>query len=341
MFVLFIFRRDHIYCIKPSSSDISQVPEITQNLLELKQNLEMQGKKNVFLYFYFSGHSDQNGNFICSSGKDVLTQSELKGHLHSLKDNVSEFLIILDCCYADGKIASIHLENDTFLVYKSPHPAEETEAPQQLPLESLCSSLDSSGDCKTKDHEDHISTVDGNVFCKAPAVGFTVRQWSSSLSQQESYGKSKGNSFLTEYIIRGLRGAHSCPFAKDKPSNCSYCDTFKAQAKSVGYITAANLETFISKHVELAAFKAGGRRQSPRIRSLHSDDMILAYYNEEVLHDEIMFKTATGSSEKITVDQFPLTLVDLQEQLFNKLKGTRTLFNCNNLFLAPKVVETL
>jgi len=282
----------------------------------------------VFLYFYFSGHSDQNGNLVCSSEEDILTEVELREHLHLLKDHVSEFLIILDCCYADGKIASEHLEDGAFLVHKSPEPAEETDSPRQQPLESLCCQLYGSEDCEaTKEPvssaakqltETDSDTLDGNMFCKAPSIGFTVRQWSSSLGQQQSYGKLKGNSFLTEYIICGLRSAHTCRFAKP---NCPYCETFKAQAKSVGFISVANLEDFISKHVKLAARKAGGRIQSPRMRSVHSSETILAYYNEDELCDEIIFKSASEDSERIKVDGFPLTLEEFQIQMFFKVKG--------------------
>ena len=284
----------------------------------------------MFLYFYFSGHSDQNGNLVCSSEEDILTEAELREHLHLLKVNVTEFLIILDCCYADGKIASEHLEDGAFLVHKSPEPAEETDSPRQQPLESLCCQLNGSEDCEaTKEPissateqcieaDSGSDTLDGNVFCKAPSVGFTVRQWSSSSSQQQSYGKLKGNSFLTEYIICGLRSAHTCRFAKPR---CSFCETFKAQAKSVGFISVANLEDFISKHVKLAARKAGGRIQSPRMRSMHSSETILAYYNEEELFDEIIFKSTSEDSERIKVDGFPLTLEEFQMQMFSKVKG--------------------
>ena len=316
--------------IKPQSGDISQAAQVKKTLHMLKQAL--QGKKDVLLYFYFSGHSDQNGNLICSSGKDILTETELKEHLHLLKDNVKEFLIILDCCYADGKITSEHLEDEAFLVHKSIEPAVESEPPHCLPLESLCSKLHHSEDCTPEkepvssaagidtDTETDFDTMDGNVVCKAPLgdVRFTVRQWSSSSREQESYGKSKGNSFLTEYIIRGLQGAHKCPFAKPK---CSDCDRFKDKAKSVGYISAANLEDFVSTHVEKAASKAGGRLQNPRMRTMHSKETKLAYYNEETLCDQIVFKSASGDCERITIDEFPLQLEGFQKQIFSQVKG--------------------
>ena len=289
----------------------------------------------MFLYFYFSGHSDQSGNLLCSSEKDCLTEVELKEHFRHL--NVNEFLIILDCCYADGKIASEHIEDESFLVHKSPDPAAEPAvepaaepaaqmASWQHPLQSLCSNLQAtSGDGNLKEPisnaavdvtDTDFDTLDGNVFNKAPLVPFTVRQWSSSLSQQESYARAKGNSFLTQFIICGLRGAHECPF-----SNCSSCDTFKAQAKSLGYIKAANLEDFISKHVEKAASRAGGRHQSPRMRTVHSKETVLAFYSEEILHDEIMFRSTSAFYQRITIDKFPLLLLEFQKLVFSEVKG--------------------
>lgn len=319
-----------MFCIKPPlSCDVSQAAEVRKTLGELKQKLH--GKKDVFLWFYFSGHSDLKGNLICSSDEDVLTEVELKEHLHQLKDNVGEFLIILDCCFADGKIASAQLEDEAFLVHKSLDPAEETEEPSdwQHPMESLCNKLHSGEDSEAdkepissaaeQSTETDHDTWDGNVICKAPLVHFTVRQWSSSLREQQSYGMAKGNSFLTQYIICGLRGAHTCPFAK--PS-CRYCETFKTQAKSLGYISAANLEVFISKHVERAASKAGRLSQRPRIRSLHSSETILAYYNEGILCDEIIFRSTTDDSNKIAVDNFPILLEEFQKQMFSKVKGS-------------------
>lgn len=281
----------------------------------------------MFLYFYFSGHSDQSGNLLCSSENDLLTEAELKELLKHL--NVSEFLIILDCCYADGKIASEYIDDESFLVHKSPHPVELES--QQHPLESLCNNLQKTGggedsvvprkepisNAAEELSETDFDTLDGNVFNKAPIVTFTVRQWSSSLSRQESYAKTKGNSFLTQYIICGLRGAHECPF-----SNCSSCDRFKAKAKSLGYISAANLEDFISKHVEKAASRAGGRHQNPRMRTVHSKETILAFYSEEILRDEIMFKsTSSGFTERITIEKFPFTLLEFQELMFSKVQG--------------------
>lgn len=320
-------RSDHVFCITPlSSRSMSQATRVRQALQELQQKL--QGKKDVFLYFYFSGHSDQNGNLLCwcSSEKDVLTEAELKEDFRHL--NVNEFLIILDCCYADGKIASQYIEDDNFLVHKSPEPAALES--KQHPLESLYHNLQKTDSCK--DSKEPISnaseelpqtgfdTLDGNVFTKAPLVRFTVRQWSSSLSHEESYAKTKGNSFLTQFIICGLRGAHNCQF-----SNCSSCDRFKAKAKSLGYISAANLEDFISNHVEKAASRAGGRRQTPRMRTVHSKETILAFYNEEILCDEIVFRSTSGISERINIDEFPLSLSEFQKQVYSKVQG---IHNC-------------
>lgn len=280
----------------------------------------------MFLYFYFSGHSDQSGNLLCSSENDLLTEAELKEHFKHL--NVSEFLIILDCCYADGKITSEHIDNESFLVNKSPVEPAGLES-RQYPLESLCANLQTTGAGEdsvvprkepisnvTEDlPETDFDTLDGNVFNKAPVV-FTVRQWSSSLSQQQSYAKAKG-SFLTQFIICGLRGAWECPFSK-----CSSCDRFKAKAKSLGYISAANLEDFISKHVEKAASRAGGRHQNPRMRTVHSKETLLAFYSDEVLRDDILFKSpSSGLTERITVDKFPILLLEFQKLVFSKVQG--------------------
>ena len=313
-------RNDHVFSIMPSSScGMSQAHQVRQVLRELKQRL--QGKKDVFLYFYFSGHSDQNGNLLCwcSSEDDVLTAPELK---EDLKLNVNEFMIILDCCYADGKIASEHIKDDNFLVHKSPSPVESI----QHPLESLYNNLQ-----KTVSHEDFVEpvsdaseelpqtsfdTLDGNVLTKAPLGRFTIRQWSSSLSHEESYAKGKG-SFFTQFMVCGLRGAHKCQF-----SNCSSCDRFKAKAKSLGYISAANLEDFVSNHVENAASAADGRHQTPRMRTVHSKETILAFYNEEILCDEIVFRSTSGISERISIDDFPLSLLDFQKLVYSKVQGT-------------------
>ena len=296
---------------------MSQAQQVRQALRDLRQRL--QGKKDVFLYFYFSGHSDQNGNLLCwcSSEDDVLTATELS---EDLKLNVNEFMIILDCCYADGKIASEHIKDDSFLVHKSPAQVES----MQHPLESLYNNLR-----KTVSHEDSVDsdvseelpqtdfdTLDGNVFTKAPLGRFMIRQWSSSLSHEESYAKGKG-SFFTHFMVCGLRGAAECQF-----SNCSSCDRFKAKAKSLGYISAANLEDFVSNHVENAALAAGGRHQTPCMRTVHSKETILAFYNEEILCDEIVFRSSSGISERISIDDFPLLLLDFQQLVYSKVQGT-------------------
>ena len=162
------------------------------------------------------------------------------------------------------------------------------------------------------------------MILKAPSKAkVTVRQWSSSLSEQSSYGKRTGNSFLTQYLVRGLRGAHSkCPLTK---SSCSWCEKFRAQARSVGYITAANLEAYISKHVDKQLQRPSGeKRQTPCMRSLlHSNETVLAYYSEDILQDEVIFKCPSGRIEGIVVDQFPFTLLEFQKQLFSvtKVKG--------------------
>ena len=311
-----------MFSITPSSScGMSQARQVRQALQELRQGL--QGKKDVFLYFYFSGHSDQNGNLLCwcSSEDDVLTEAELKEDLKHL--NVNEFLIILDCCYADGTIASEYIKNDNFLVHKSPAPAPQES--KQHPLETLCNNLqeavsqedsvepvlDLSEDLPQTDFD----TLDGNVSTKAPLGRFAIRQWSSSLSHEESYAKANG-SFLTQFIICGLRGAHNCQLL-----NCSSCDRFKANAKSLGYISAANLEDFVSNHVENAALRAGGRHQTPRMRTVHSKDTILAFYNEEILRDEIVFRSTSGISERITIDDFPLPLLEFQKLVYSNVQG--------------------
>lgn len=318
-----------MYCIKPQSTG-SQAAEVRNTLDHLKEQLAKEGKKDVFLYFYFSGHSDQNGNLMCSSDQDVLTGTELRKSLDLLTDKVREFLVILDCCYADGKIASEQIEDERFLVHKSLESVTAVEVPHPLPLESLFSELDCSDECSDEPSKEPISTtaqgsetdfdtLDGSVFSKDPPT-LHVRQWSSSLKAQLSFGKKKGNSFLTEYIIHGLQGAHNCRFARPK---CLDCDTFTAKARSVSYISAANLEDFVSKHVEKAATKAGGRRQNPQMRTLHSKDRVLAYYNEESLCDKVIFKSSSSDLESITVDHncFPLTPERLQEQVYSKVEG--------------------
>ncbi|XP_022799609.1 uncharacterized protein LOC111337538 isoform X3 [Stylophora pistillata] len=320
-------RKDHISTITPSASrGTSQSDLVKQVLQELKQKL--QGKKDVFVYFYFSGHSDHNGNLLCSSDNDCLTVDDLKNHLTLLNPHVREFLIILDCCFADGNIASEHIKDESFLVHKSLD-SVNVEAPPH-PLESLCSEFqEASGaesscvigkspisNAEADFAESDFSTVDENVISKAPVIpSFTFRQWSSSLSQQQSYAQIRSGSFLTHYITCGLRGAHDCKF-----KDCKFCGKFKAQAKSLGYITASNLEDFVSKHVEEAAAKAGGRRQSPRIRSIHSKETILAFYNEEPLRDEMLFKSTSGYTERIVVDKYPLHLLDFQSMVFSKVQ---------------------
>ena len=47
-----------MYCIKPQSSG-SQAAEVRNTLGHLKEQLAKEGKRDVFLYFCFSGHSDQ------------------------------------------------------------------------------------------------------------------------------------------------------------------------------------------------------------------------------------------------------------------------------------------
>ena len=325
-------RKDQIFTITPSSpsgSGTLQSTLVRQALQELKQKLH--GKKDVFVYFYFSGHSDKNGNLLCSSEDDRLTVNDLKEHLNHLNPHAREFLIILDCCYADGKIASEHIEDEKFLVHKSLEPVNLESRPH--PLESLCSNLQEAsgaeGSCAVGKSpisnaavdlpETDFDALDGNVINKAPLVpSFTIRQWSSSLSQQESYAKARSGSFLTQYIICGLRGAHECRFP-----NCTSCDKFKAQAKSLGYISAANLEDFISKHVEKASRDAG-LQQSPRMRTVHSKETILAFYSEGILRDEILFKSPSGYTERIIIDKLPLHLLEFQSLVFSKVQGTCT-----------------
>ena len=314
-------RNDHVFSIMPSSCGRSQAPQVRQALQELQQRL--QGKKDVFLYFYFSGHSDQNGNLLCwcSSEDDVVTEAELKEDLEHL--NVNELFIILDCCYADGKIASEHIKDDNFLVHKSPAPLESKQHPLESLYNNLQKTVHTSHEGSVKPVSDvseelpqvGFDTLDGNVFTKAPLGRFTIRQWSSSLSHEESYAKAKG-SFFTQFIICGLRGTHECQFA-----NCSSCDTFKAKAKSLGYISAANLEDFVSNHVENAALRAGGRRQTPRMRTVHSKETILAFYNEEILRDEIVFRSTSGISQRINIDGFPLPLLEFQMLVYSNVQG--------------------
>ena len=309
-----------MFSITPSSSfGMSQAQQVKKELRVLRQRL--QGKKDVFLYFYFSGHSDQNGNLLCwcSSQDDVLTEADLQEDFKHL--NVNEFLIILDCCYADGTIASEHIKDDNFLVHKSPAPLES----KQHPLESLCNNLQKAvspedsvepvSDVSGELPQAGFDTLDGNVFTKAPLAKFTIRQWSSSLSHEQSYAKAKG-SFLTQFIICGLRGAQKCQFL-----NCSSCDKFKAKAKSLGYISAANLEDFVSNHVENAALSANGRHQTPRMRTVHSKETILAFYNEEILRDEIVFRSTSGISERINITDFPHPLLEFQKLVYSNVQG--------------------
>ena len=56
---------------------------------------------------------------------------------------------------------------------------------------------------------------------------------------------------------------------------------------------------------------------------LHSSETVLAYYSEDVLKDEVIFKCPSGRIEEIVVDQFPFTLLEFQKQLFSitKVKG--------------------
>ena len=279
----------------------------------------------MFVYFYFSGHSDCNGNLVCSSYDDCLMVNDLKRHLTPLSPHVHEFLIILDCCFADGNIASEHLKNETFLVHKSPNPVNVDAPPH--PLESLCSELlKASGvenSCVTGKSpisnadlgvaETDFSAVDGNVIGKGPDTpSFTIRQWSSSSSQQSSYAEIGSGSFLTRFITHGLRGAHNC-----KITNCNSCGIFKVQAKSLGYISASNLEDFVSKHVK----EATSLKQSPCMRTLNSKETILAFYNEEPLRDEMLFKSTSGYTKQIVVEEFPLHFLDFQSMVFAKVRG--------------------
>lgn len=213
----FNHRRDHIYCVKPpSSSNLSEAKEVKETLERLKQRLHQQEKRDVFLYFYFTGHSDKKQNLICSSCDDVLTVSDLKDQFTNLKGLVGEFLIILDCCFADGNIVSDDITNEAYVVHKSPGQEDKQDPFQRLSVD-LCRLLDGSEDCEdTKDPNSKVvehDTLDGNVLVKAPSkVRVTVRQWSSSLSEQSSYANLTGNSYLTQYLVRGLRGAQSkCP----------------------------------------------------------------------------------------------------------------------------------
>lgn len=324
----FDHRRDHIYCVKPHSScQLSQATEVKQALAKLKQDLQQQGKRDVFLYFYFTGHSDKSQNLICSSYDDVLTVSDLKDQFTHLKGLVGEFLIILDCCFADGNIVSDDITNEAYFVHKSPDQEDKQDPFKRLSVDlyRLLDDREDYEDIKTPNpKEAEQDTLDGNVILKAPSKAkVTVRQWSSSLSEQSSYGKRTGNSFLTQYLVRGLRGAHSkCPLTK---SSCSWCEKFRAQARSVGYITAANLEAYISKHVDKQLQRPSGeKRQTPCMRSLlHSNETVLAYYSEDILQDEVIFKCPSGRIEGVVVDQFPFTLLEFQKQLFSvtKVKG--------------------
>lgn len=324
----FDHRRDHIYCVKPHSScQLSQATEVKRALAKLKQDLQQQGKRDVFLYFYFTGHSDKSQNLICSSYDDVLTVSDLKDQFTHLKGLVGEFLIILDCCFADGNIVSNDITNEAYFVYKSPGQEDKQDPLKRLSVDlyRLLDDREDFEDIKTPNtKEAEQDTLDGNVILKGPSKAkVTVRQWSSSLSEESSYGKRTGNSFLTQYLVRGLRGAHSkCPLTK---SSCSWCEKFRAQARSVGYITAANLEAYVSKHVDKHVQRLSGeKRQTPCMRSLsHSNETVLAYYSEDVLQDEVIFKCPSGRMEGIVVDQFPFTLFEFQKQLFSvtKVKG--------------------
>ena len=298
---------------------------------------ELQGKNDVFLYFYFTGHSDKKGNLLCSSGVDLLNEADLQEHFERLRPYVEEFIIILDCCFADGNITSKPLDNNSFLVSKSENATTDTTETPIPPLDSLFNLPNQT----YAGEEIDFDSFDGAVMNKSPPQGdvigrpgtFNVRQWSSSLSQQESFAMRKG-SFFTKFLICGLRGAHECSF-----SNCFICKKFQDKAKAVGYISAEDLENYISEHV-MKTVQTYDRHQIPRMRALHSKETVLAYYNGEKLCDEIKFKAASGSVEMILVNKFQTSLVEFQSYVISNLQGeyTSVLYLTGQNFLESIIV---
>lgn len=72
----------------------------------------------MFVYFYFFGYSDYNGNLLCFFDNDCLTVDDLEKYLIFFSFYVREFLIILDCCFVDGNIVLKYFKDESYLVYK-------------------------------------------------------------------------------------------------------------------------------------------------------------------------------------------------------------------------------
>lgn len=168
-------------------------------------------------------------------------------------------MIILDCCYVDGKIVFEYVKDDNFFVYKFFILVEF----MQYFLEFLYNNFQ-----KIVSYEDFVELVlvvleeffqigfdilDGNVFIKVLLVRFTIRQWFFFLSYEEFYVKGKG-SFFIYFMVCGLRGVFKCQFL-----NCFFCKRFKVKVKFLGYIFVVNLEDFVLNYVEIVVREVGGR----------------------------------------------------------------------------------
>ena len=323
------FRKENIFLITPKSRQGLQTSQVSDTLDKLKEILN-HAADNARLFFYFSGHSDKEGNLVCGPGDDVLKWKDLQAKLAGLP-NLSETIIILDCCYADGKIA-------TDLLQKGPTEeatdGESSESVAILPPEAHRSRFPE----KKDNAESDTSEVDGDpelmgtsgacgIIVKAPdksksnpdsrSEPTSIWQMSSSTRDQESLALLKSHSIFTQALVQGLRGGHQCP-----DHDCQACKKFQAVAKTEGYISAGNLQDFIYRHVESRAQKSG-EQQQPRRRTVHSHDIPLAYYNENesLLHDHVPFTFEEGDLIDISITPFPETVEEFREAVHRAVKG--------------------
>lgn len=298
-----------MFRITPSTSGDSEAQKITRTLEDLKK--EFGNKENVMLYFYFSGHSDQLGRLICSSNQDLIAWEDINKRLASLP-NISEMIIILDCCYADNKHASGLLSKGS-LVTKA---AEDSSHPPSPSLWVYKSMVEEEVNENHTAEEPLVAKSGCEVVKKAPQRPRieppSVWQWLSSTRYQQSLARTGGHSFFTEFMLQGFCSGHGC--------GCTGCKQFQVTAEPIGYISAASLEDHISQHVNRAV-REEGRDQNPLFRTVHSRDIPLAYYNRDELSDNVLFTFEDGQSEFIKIPAFPESLTEFQEHVYSVVKG--------------------